>query len=228
MPLSSKTIRVPVRFVDGEWELLYGGPIRVNEATVGELHLAKDSVADKALYKALTQRSAVGVLPQGTELRVALSIKTLSPELQRQLLPHEVTVYDRRAKISSDARFARVFLGGPTSAQRVKGVKTGGLTLVLEGVEPRAIESGRVHFPTVTRLEPVDSLNHAFTRLSEAFEPWRKAHTGSIYERVFYQETGGMWFPLKDLRDRALASAERQVVQRLWANVVTRLGIRTL
>ena len=91
-------------------------------------------------------------------------------------------------------------------------------------MEPRAIASGTVTLPAAPGLEPVDSLNYAFTRLSEVFEPWRKAHTGSIYERVFYLEQDGCWYPLKDLRDRALATAERKLIAELWANVAEQLG----
>jgi hypothetical protein len=43
------------------------------------------------------------------------------------------------------------------------------------------------------------------------FEPWRKAHTGNIYERVFYEKSNGNWGPLHELRDRAM--------QEWWANV---------
>jgi hypothetical protein len=56
------------------------------------------------------------------------------------------------------------------------------------------------------------------------FEPWRKAHTGSIYERVFYLERDQHWYPLKDLRDRALATAERTLIKDLWAAVADQLG----
>lgn len=39
MPLSTKVIRVPVKLVDGQWELLYGGPVKVREGSIGELQL---------------------------------------------------------------------------------------------------------------------------------------------------------------------------------------------
>jgi hypothetical protein len=81
-----------------------------------------------------------------------------------------------------------------------------------------------VDLPHTHELEAVDSLNYAFTRLSELFEPWRKAHTGSIYERVFYQERNGRWYQIKDLRERALASAERQLIKDLWLSVAEQFG----
>lgn len=225
MPLSSKTIRVPVKLVDGRWELLYGGDVKVKEGAVGELHLDQMYFTDKKFLKALTTKRRVAVLTAGTELHVALTVK---PDLDATLWPHllarDATPHRHAAKISVDTHFVSVHLGGPTLAQQKKEVAHGGLFLWLEGMEPRAIESGMVNLPAAPGLEPVDSLNYAFTRLSEVFEPWRKAHTGSIYERIFYLERDQHWYPLKDLRERALASAERTLIKDLWAAVAEQLG----
>lgn len=224
MPLSSNVIRVPVKLVDGVWELLYGGAVKVENGAVGELHLDRMYFTDAKFLKALTERRQVPVLPQGTELRVALTVKPgLEHWLPPFLLHREATKHNHTARISVDTRFVSITLGGPTEAQRERGIENGGLWLWLEGTEPRSIESGTVKLPAASGLQPVDSLNHAFTRLSEVFEPWRKAHTGSIYERVFYLESDGSWYPLKDLRDRALAKAERQIIRILWTNGASEL-----
>lgn len=225
MPLSSKVIRVPVKLVDGQWELLYGGPVKVKDGAFGELHLDRVHFTDKAFLKALTEKRKVAVLPNGTELRVALTIKSdLDQRLRPFLHDYASTPHDHTAKISAETRFVSVRLVGPTQAQQRQKIEAGGLWLWLEGMEPRGVESGMVDLPRTHELEAVDSLNYAFTRLSEVFEPWRKAHTGSIYERVFYQERNGRWYQIKDLRDRALASAERQLIKDLWLSVAEQFG----
>jgi hypothetical protein len=225
MPLSTQVIRVPVRLVNFQWELLYGGPVKVQDGAIGELHLERMDFTDANFLRALTAKRKVPVLPQDTELRAALTIaEDLDEELRQFLLRRDATEHDYTARINAQARFVPVTLGGPTEAQRRRGVTNGGLSLWLEGMAPRSIESGTVELPRVRGLESVDSLNHAFTRLSEVFEPWRKAHTGSIYERVFYREGSGIWYPLKDLRERVLAGAEREIIQTLWANVAAELG----
>ncbi|MFO1262699.1 MAG: hypothetical protein U1E84_05055 [Rhodoferax sp.] len=225
MPISTKVIRVPVKLVDGGWELLYGGAVKVKEGAIGDLHLDQMYFTDKKFLKALTIKRRVEVLAAGTELRVALSVKPgLDATLWSHLLARDATPHRHTAKISGDTRFVSIRLGGPTAAQQKKKVNHGGLFLLLEGMEPRAIESGMVNLPPVPGLDPVDSLNYAFTRLSEVFEPWRKAHTGSIYERIFYLERDQHWYPLKDLRDRALATAERALIKDLWAAVAEQLG----
>ena len=229
MSLSSRVIRVPVKLVDGGWELLYGGAVKVKDGAVGELHLDQSYFTDKNFIKALTTKRQVAVLTAGTELRVALTVKPgLDATLWSHLLAHDATPHRHTTKLSVETRFVSIHLAGPTAAQQKKAkekeVAPGGLFLWLEGMEPRAIESGMVSLPAVPGLEPVDSLNYAFTRLSEVFEPWRKAHTGSIYERIFYLERNQHWYPLKDLRDRELASAERTLIKDLWAAVAEQLG----
>jgi len=227
MPLSSKVIRVPVRLVDGHWELQYGGAVKVKEGAIGELHIDRMNFNDTAFLKALTERRRVQVLPEGTELRVALTIKEgLDSSLRPHLLAYDATPHDHTIKISDETRFVSIGLAGSTKAQELRQVDGSGLWLILEGMEPRGIESGVVALPKTHGLEAVDSLNYAFTRLSEVFEPWRKAHTGSIYERVFYREPNNRWYALKDLRDRALASAERQLIKDLWSSVAAEFSTK--
>jgi hypothetical protein len=226
--ISARKIRVPVRLVDGRWEVSYGGPVRVAEGAFGELHLDRKFFSDKQFLNALTQKRGVEVLPEGTELRVALSIRPPLPGLGRHLIEKSDMQCVHFAKLTEATRFVPVHLGGPTEAQKRRGVTSGGLTLLLEGMEPRAIESGRVLLPKAPDFESAESLNHAFTLLSEVFEPWRQAHTGNIYERIFYKETDGFWYPLDALRDKELAEAERDVISALWKRVAQTLGTALL
>ena len=220
MPLSPKNIRIPVRLVDGYWELLYGGPVKVKDGSIGELHVSRDQIEDEVFLKSLTEKRLIRILDQGTELRVALSIREPLPEpLNKLLVQQDKMDWDRTAKISVDSRFVIIHLGGPNDPQTRRGEKNGGLWLTLEGMEPRGLESSEVILPEVLKLDPAISVNHAFTLLSEYFEPWRKAHTGSIYERVFYRETNSRWYRVGDLREKELAVAERAVIKVLWQEV---------
>lgn len=229
MPLSKHIIRVPVKLADGHWELLYGGPVKVKDGALGELHIDRIHFYDEQFLATLTEKRRIPVISVGTELRVALTIRNgLEQGLRKFLLDSRETRYVRTARMSPDTRFVPVTLVGPTEAQQARDIKVGGLWLCLEGIEARGIESGMVKLPETHNLETADSLNHALTQLSEVFEPWRKAHTGNVYERVFYQERNDHWYPLNDLRDRALVDAERKVITDLWANVAAALGISWL
>ena len=211
--------------MDGQWELIYGGPVEVREGAIGELHLDMSFFDDAKFLKALTEKRCVPILRAGIQLQVALSVKPGLPQYLRTcLLQSDASTHANTDHLGMDTQFVSVWLGGPTERQKRRGEAAGGLKLWLEGMEPRSIESGTVELPKATALSAVDSLNHAFTKLSELFEPWRKAHTGSIYERVFYLESNGRWYPLKDLRDRALVAAERGLIKELWERVAAELG----
>jgi hypothetical protein len=225
MPLKANLLRLPVKLVDGTWEALYGGAIKVRDGTLGDLLIDRSSIEDPGALRALTRPHGVKVLPAGTELRVALTLRgALDAELREVLLPSQATVHGYTAQVGGSTWFVSVWLAGPTPVQHRTEMQDGGLWLRFDGMEPRSVESGRVKLPAVLGLAHVDSLNEAFTRLSEVFEPWRKAHTGSIYERVFYREAKDFWYPLKDLRERALANAERLLITDLWNNATAQFG----
>ena len=220
---TAERIRIPVRYIDGHWELAYGGAINVQNGCGAELVIARTYIKDAALLKALTEKRWVRILDEGTELRLALTIRTkLDPKLSELFAKGTLMQPESMAKLSVDSRFVAVGLGPPTKAQTRRNEKKGGLWLALEGVESRALESSQVLLPNTLELDPAISVNHAFTKLSEMFEPWRLSHTGSIYERVFYKENDGFWYPLDDLRAKEMVVAERKIIHTLW-NEVERL-----
>ena len=111
MPLSTKVIRVPVKLVDGGWELLYGGAVKVKNGAVGELHLDHMHFTDKNFLKALTTKQQVPILAAGTELRVALTVKPgLDAALWPHLLARDATPHRHTTKLSVETRFVAIHL----------------------------------------------------------------------------------------------------------------------
>ena len=53
-----------------------------------------------------------------------------------------------------------------------------------------------------------DSLNHAFTLISVAFETKRRSHSGNVFERVHTQAAAGKWQPLDEIRIAAIAKLQ--------------------
>jgi len=46
------------------------------------------------------------------------------------------------------------------------------------------------------------SINHAYTLIATYFEPHRRASTGNVFDKVFYQRSeDGKWVSLRTLRD---------------------------
>jgi hypothetical protein len=69
--------------------------------------------------------------------------------------------------------------------------------------------------PHSISAEPVATLNHAYTKLSEVFETWRISHTGNIYTRVLYHERNGNWYPLDTLRNKTLEKQVQEIARKL-------------
>ena len=119
----------------------------------------------------------------------------------------------------------KVSIGVPTDQQAKKfGTKSGGLWLLTEGPKAVGLQSTRIVLPEVVSRDPVNSLNHAFTKLSETYEPWRISHTGNVYQRLLYKETNGMWYPLDFLRNAALAKKEQEIASQLWQDFMERMS----
>jgi hypothetical protein len=100
----------------------------------------------------------------------------------------------------------------------------GGLWMVVSGLGECELFSSSVDFPEELAMESAQSLNHAFTKLSERFETHRLSHTGSVYSRVFYLESDLRWYPLEYLKSAALGRAEHAVMAAGWQAIEAQLG----
>ena len=147
---------------------------------------------------------------------------------------HRDAVHRRRAVVKNcgarppdyryDPYFVEVQLAGANDRQaRLFGTRRGGLWLMTQGIEAVGLASATVKLPRDISADPVTSLNHAYTKLSELFETWRISHTGNIYKRILYREKNEKWYPLDVLRNRALQNAEHETAQALWNTFMARM-----
>jgi len=229
---SQRRLRLPVRYVDGVWESAYGGIVPVHAFTTGELIIDPASISDPAFLKRMRTRSKFKILEQGAKLLVSLSIKeweSFSEEQAKLLIPfgelrHRISLDFIGSWSASGLHFVPVRLGPPDKRQaRRLETETGGLWLLTEGPHAKGLLSTQVILPEGVSDEPVASLNHAFTVLSEIFEPWRISHTGNIYSRVLYQEKNGQWYPLDTLRDAAMDKNDKAIANALWEDFMTQM-----
>jgi hypothetical protein len=134
-----------------------------------------------------------------------------------------------RPEYRYDPFFVEVHLAGPNDKQaRQFDTSRGGPWLITEGIEGVGLASTRVKLPPEVPVDPVASLNHAYTKLSEAFETWRISHTGNIYKRVLHRERNEKWYPLDVLRNGALQQTEHETAQMLWNVFMAKMtGIRS-
>lgn len=118
---NTKHITLPVKRVDGQWELLYGGDTGVADGTYGELRVPLDAIEDAGIRRRLTQEAVVKVLDEGATLAVALSDRS-DPQPQGQFVQSEVVDLP-----TGCSRFAQVVIGKPSATSRGIDAERGGL-----------------------------------------------------------------------------------------------------
>lgn len=163
-----------------------------------------DSTKDKQIFHKYRHM----VLPVGTTLLVALTIRPkadLSTVLQNHLKlrsKYHLGNDFYSSKLSVDTQFIEIIISEPTTQKELKDAG-GGVFLQFDGLRQTGILTSSIKLPIKENAEDVivDSLNYAFTRLSEQYEPWRKSHTGNIYDRIFYKEKNDKWYPIDLLRN---------------------------
>lgn len=231
-PFEKPLLKIPVKFVEGNWEYFYGGAIPVIEGCIGDLVVAQHAVTEPRFVQSLRRKAIHRVLPEGTQLRVALTIRSKLPADLAKLLvkaqSEEMGAAYYEVVRAAETQFVPVTIGKP-SVQAAKRLKSdeGGVWLHLEGALPKAVSVSSVELPAGVGISRVDSLNHAFTCLSTVFEPWRKSHTGNVYTRVLYQEGDGKWYPLEMLRRAAEAKEEQALIRERWAEIARHLCLET-
>ena len=173
--LSDRKIRLPVQYVGGNWELLTGGMLPVHPKSVGELLVDRHSIADPVFLENMDRKCHHKVLDEGTKLLVRMadrSWKDVPAEIKgvckhvAHFRPFLGEALDPRT--SGHCIFVEVSLGGPDRAQKeLFESNSGGLWLLTQGPTPIGLASSQIVLPKVFGREPVASLNHAYTALSE-------------------------------------------------------------
>lgn len=218
-------VTLPVKRVGERWEFFYGGDVPVKEGTLGELTVNADRITDERFRQRVTQELSVKILDEGTELLVALSDRDTNGRLSGDWPD------PRPLKVPpGTTRFVRVWLGPARKRAEEPALdappEPGGLWLKLKGLERCELHGSTVRMPAGFDPPHAISLNHAFTRLSQAHEKHRISNTGNVYTRVFYQDRDKRWYPLDDLRTGVQAAGERELLSGLWAQVEQELGWR--
>ena len=211
-------LTLPVQRVNGQWEFVYGGDIPVRNGCYADLVVHQSAITDRKFRDLVNQKIVIPVLDEGTPLHVALSDKT--GQFRNATGRHEIRVA-RQYWPGNSCGYAPIWLG--PSGARTPDQERGGLWMHHTGLDRCELVSSLIRLPDGMD-EFALSLNHAFTLLSERYETHRMSHTGNVYERVFYEESDGQWYPLSHLRDGVRERAHRKVVSQAWAQIEEQLG----
>lgn len=202
-----RTVVLPVRVRDGRVEFFYGGPLpALEEDTIGDLVVPAFSLKNQALLGPLSNHLDVPILPAGTRLMAGLRpdrhLREISPQFRSDRFPQDFTA------------FAEITLKQS-------------LELRSRGTKRAALNPCMCHIPVLNVADKSDdglakSVNHAYTRLSERFETYRRSHTGNVFQAVFFRDVdpdrGRSWAPLEILRRRIEAKIEQRFRSLAGAN----------
>lgn len=224
--VEGRLIDLPVQYVSGKWEVIFGGEVPVREGTYATLRIRKGAIQGASFSKAIDQEIVVKVLDEGTVLYAALSsFGGSKPESQRARLSMDPRYWPGERLI-----FMPVRLGPPSTNSLCMDHLRGGLWIRHTGFDKCELVTSEVHIfeegDAKEESKPfiAESLNHAFTVLSERYERHRISHTGSAYDRVFYEERSGDWFPLASLRDGVRERSSQAVVAAAWEQIEQVIG----
>lgn len=177
-----RTIKIPVKVVNGQLRYFYGGDLpEIEEGAIGELILLEGSIRNKNFLEILQAQERVEILPQWSTIMVAVNVENC-PDDKRTFL----------RKIKTDP---------PTSNSFVEVVLKEALYLIIRGSKRATLDNVKCFIPSLNM--ETNSLNEAYTKISQAFEPKRRSYTGNVFKKCYYrsQSNGDIWYPLDSLRE---------------------------
>ncbi|MEO8329757.1 MAG: hypothetical protein ABI586_07135, partial [Candidatus Nanopelagicales bacterium] len=188
----ARTVVLPVRVRAGVVEFFYGGPLpALNDDAIGDLVGPAMALKDQQLLGPLSNHLDVPILPSGTHLLAGLRPEAECPELPSQ--------YRSDVLLHGFSAYAEIILQQP-------------LELRFRGTKRATLKSCECLVPAVAKMggaskgSIADSINHAYSILSTLFETRRRAHTGNVFQIVFYRSAKAdgrrVWEPLEVLRQR--------------------------
>lgn len=180
-----KTIKIPVRIVDGKAEYFYGGPFPKIRDVTGDLVVPAFSVMEKSFVDEFSANDGAEILPRGTSLMVNVWADSGAPGLVKDV---------QCGPLSGNVE---VQLWEP-------------LYLWHRGTKNSVLAPCKCFIPALN--ERASSLNHAYTIVSKAFETKRQTNTGNVFKKIYYRGGVDSWHMLQRLRDKFDAQFEQRFI----------------
>jgi hypothetical protein len=174
----ARTVRLLVRFEDGLWRLSNGEPLpKLKEDTLAELIVPVYELVKQEDRDRWTAEHRRVMYPKGTSLWAKVSGKGGVP---------------RKANGCAQRIIWPCGLGSVVEIRL-----TADLQLLLRPGKMALLEPCACAIPVLDATAA--SLNEAYTRISQKYEPHRRSHTGSAFKFVHYDD-GKVLRPLDDRR----------------------------
>lgn len=186
----AKTVKIPVRIVNGQVKYFYGGDLpKIKNDVIGELILPEYGISDHLFLNISQKEYEREILPEGSIVMVAVNSNNV-PDKYREFTEDIIT---------SDLQYNRVF---------VRVEITEPLRLLCRGSKKAILMETKCKILSLDR--EASSINNAYTIISEQFEPERRSHTGNVFSKCYW-ENDSKWFPLEILRVLEESNFEEQL-----------------
>lgn len=179
-----KRLRIGIQFDGTNFVMLNGQPLpKLTNGSVAELVIAPESIEDVNVRAGLSDQKSIPFLEKG-----ALILLGVSPTMIGENPPPGLT-QPKRPPIPSGEWFVEVQLNADQRLQ-------------LRGDQETRLSPCAC---TILALKKqAQSLNHAFTLISEAYETKRRSHSGNVFDRGYFMPESGWWQSLDQLRVEAI------------------------
>lgn len=185
----AKTARLSVKITGGVCTLSDGKPLpKMKPDTTAELVISPLDIIDDVERARLLKENRVEFLPAGASIWARVKDANMPANLL--LSCQRKYAWPKNPGLFVEIRLASAVL------------------LVIRGDGRAALSDCSCGMPGLPDQE-CSSINEAYTRVSESFEPSRRSHTGNIFNCVFYQ-MGSSLFPLRKLRDEKLSRPDAE------------------
>lgn len=191
---NDKRVLIPAVYNKGVWQPFYGGEMpKIKEGTLADIYVPEAAFTNPEEINRFNIDEIVTILPAGSPLWAMMSPNHGMGGTGRGIPKWAVSRHRDGLETSNLVQFKidedlRLHLRGTKQAQ----------------LEPCAC---------LLECFPEDlsvlSINQAYTRLSEKYEPTRKSHAGNVFTKVFYCE-GKTMLPIDELRIRSVVELEKR------------------
>jgi len=179
-----KHLRISVRFDGAGFVLLNGNPLpELTEGCIAELVLAPECIRNAKLRASLTGQKGVLLLKEGSRVLCGVSSSMIEDIFDEGLNP------SGPVPIHTPYKFVEVSLNAD-------------LWLQVRGDQEARLSSCPCKIIALNK--EAESVNQAFTLISETYETKRRSHSGNVFERVYAQNERGKWQSLDEHRLSAI------------------------
>lgn len=171
-----KTVKIPIKIVNGCPCLDLGERLpELEDGTLGDLIVPAYAFKNPKDFVKYLEEESVLFLKEGTILIAQIDSRHVPKELEKSVIK------DCKGMCGTGVLF----------------VLCAEQEILTRGTKNAALKKCECEIPVIEKTAV--SINHAYSLISQAYEPHRVSHTGNVFAKVFFKK-GECWRPLKDLR----------------------------